>query len=223
MTEVATYTAQIYIAGDYATAKIACQRYCAVGLCVTIEPLEFVYTGGCEAGMRIGLINYPRFPTTPDELFERALDLGRTLRDALAQHSFSVVATDTTVWESTRAEAAAGPWVADFHNERRDGGRFITSVLKPGELVPVAAVPTGVEGFGREEGRANARLIAAAPDLLEALQQLYREDGNAILGMALAGAAIAKATGSDLRLAAATAYAPTPAPSPSAPNPEQAP
>lgn len=49
--------------------------------------------------------------------------------------------------------------------------------------------------FRREEAEANARLIAAAPDMLEALRQLHDEGGNAILGMALAGAAIAKATG----------------------------
>lgn len=63
-----------------------------------------------------------------------------------------------------------GPWVADFHNEQRDGGRFITHVRGGNQLVPIAAVPTGVEGYGREEGRANARLIAAAPDMLAQLR-----------------------------------------------------
>lgn len=62
-----------------------------------------------------------------------------------------------------------GRWFADFHNERREGGRFITMVTGGNQLVPVAAVPTGVDGYGRDEGRANARLIAAAPDLLAAL------------------------------------------------------
>ena len=61
-----------------------------------------------------------------------------------------------------------GPWLADFHNEQRAGGRFITHVRGGNQLVPIAAVPTGVEGYGREEGRANARLIAVAPDLWEA-------------------------------------------------------
>jgi hypothetical protein len=65
-----------------------------------------------------------------------------------------------------------GEWIADFHNEKRDGGRFITYIRGGNQLVPIAAVPTGVEGYGREEGRANARLIAAAPDLYEALADL---------------------------------------------------
>lgn len=63
-----------------------------------------------------------------------------------------------------------GPWGADFHNERMVGGRFVTIVSAPGQLVPIAAVTTGVEGYGRDEGRANARLIAAAPCLLGALE-----------------------------------------------------
>ncbi len=103
MTEVPTYTATIFIAGDYAQAKARCQRYVMdVGLCITVEPVEYVYTGGCEAGVRVGLINYARFPAEPADIFARALGLARVLRVELAQHSFSVVATDKTVFETTR-------------------------------------------------------------------------------------------------------------------------
>lgn len=103
MTEVPTYTAQIYIAGDYSHAKRVCQRHCMdIGLCVTVEPIEYVYTGGCEAGVRVGLINYARFPAEPAVIYARALDLARILRVELAQHSFSIVATDKTVFDTTR-------------------------------------------------------------------------------------------------------------------------
>jgi len=48
MIQSQTYTAQIYIGGDIAHAKQICQSHCmAVGLCVTIEPVDYVYTGGC--------------------------------------------------------------------------------------------------------------------------------------------------------------------------------
>ena len=113
------------------------------------------------------------------------------------------------VWGSfvSGASFTAGPWLADFHNEQRDGGRFITYIRGGNQLVPISAVPTGVEGYGREEGRANARLIAAAPALLEALEDIassargsgpYARDRDAdTLAMIerVATSAIAKSTG----------------------------
>lgn len=81
--------------------------------------------------------------------------------------------------QTAGAAHTPGPWLADFHNERREGGRFITMVNGGNQLVPIAAVPSGVEGFGREEGRANASLIAAAPDLLEALEAIVAKLGKA--------------------------------------------
>lgn len=87
-----------------------------------------------------------------------------------------------------------GPWIADFHNEQRDGGRFITYVRGSNQLVPIAAVPTGVEGYGREEGRANAALIGAAPDLWLAVVELEARFGHVkCLPIDMARAALAKA------------------------------
>jgi hypothetical protein len=107
MTEVPTYTAQIYIAGDIAQARRLCaQRFIEKGLCVTLEPVEYVYAGGCEAGMRVGLINYPRFPAEPVEIRAKALELAELLIEALCQWSASVVMPDETVWLSCRPEAA---------------------------------------------------------------------------------------------------------------------
>lgn len=91
-----------------------------------------------------------------------------------------------------------GPWIADLHNEQRDGGRFIAYVRGGNNLVPIAAVPTGVEGYGREEGRANARLIAAAPDLRDALRRAMKwlaicDDPRCEKDFRLAEAALQKA------------------------------
>jgi len=98
-----TYQATIFIAGDHAKALRACQSHCdEVGLCVTVEPTTYVYTGGAEVGVRVGLINYPRFPSTPREIFQRAKVLAMLLLDALDQQSVSIVATDGTTWFSRR-------------------------------------------------------------------------------------------------------------------------
>ena len=105
---VPTFTADIYMAGDLDTARAALRQYCLdVGLCVTLTATDFVYTGGMETGIRVGLINYPRFPRTPAEIRARAADLANHLRTALCQHSFSIVMPDETVWDSLRNEPAS--------------------------------------------------------------------------------------------------------------------
>lgn len=77
---VPTLQFSIYMAGDVAQAKQVCREHCFfVGLCVTVEPVDYIYTGGEEAGFRVGLINYPRFPTTSDDLRTKAFELADTL------------------------------------------------------------------------------------------------------------------------------------------------
>jgi len=98
-----TYTLSIYMAGDIATAKQVCREFCRIGFCVTTEPLTFIYSGGEEKGFRIGVINYPRFPSSPDTLWEQTTLLANTLRSRLCQHSYSIVSPDKTVWDSCRA------------------------------------------------------------------------------------------------------------------------
>lgn len=72
-TAVPTLRFDIFMAGDVSQAKLVCREYCyAVGLCVHIEPVDFIYTGGEEDGFKVGLINYPRFPISEPELHERA-------------------------------------------------------------------------------------------------------------------------------------------------------
>lgn len=74
-----------------------CQEYVNdVGLCITITPTKYIYSNGSELGVRIGLINYPRFPSKKDELEEKALELARRLMKALGQKRVSVVGPDET-------------------------------------------------------------------------------------------------------------------------------
>lgn len=93
----------LYMAGDIALARQVCREYCyRVGLCVHIEAVEFVYTGGSEAGFKVGLINYPRFPATVTALEETARSLAGVLMERLCQDSFSVVGPHETIWVSRK-------------------------------------------------------------------------------------------------------------------------
>lgn len=86
-TTVTTFRADIHIAGSRTAAIEACREFCLRGLCVTIAEEDFVYTGGMESGVRIGLINYPRFPKSQHEIVATALELARFLIDRLHQQS----------------------------------------------------------------------------------------------------------------------------------------
>ena len=105
--EIATYIVRIYVAGDLGSAKDHLRRACYPpnqGLCVTVEPTSFIYTGGEETGVVVGLVNYPRYPSTPTELFRRAVVLAKELIARLCQWSALVVASDRTLWITTRSE-----------------------------------------------------------------------------------------------------------------------
>jgi hypothetical protein len=89
-----------------------------------------------------------------------------------------------------------GPW-------RVDGTQtlYIEAVVRPGWLQEVAAVgPTEADSGYGEQQKANARLIASAPDLLDALKRIIDADDSKELtqhDIELGRAAIAKATGND--------------------------
>lgn len=100
----ASYPVQIFMAGDYERAVAVCQEYCNnVGLCVTVARTLYVYTGGAEHGLVVGLINYPRFPSLPGLIQKRALELAHLLRAELGQDSFSIQTPENTTWHSWRS------------------------------------------------------------------------------------------------------------------------
>ena len=101
--ETQTYTVDIYMAGDIAQAKQICREYCyAVGFCVHVIEADYIYTGGQEAGFKIGCVNYPRFPSEPEELETKAVQLAHTLIDRLCQHSALLVSPTRTLWITRR-------------------------------------------------------------------------------------------------------------------------
>jgi len=75
------------------------RRFCyEKGLCVTVTASTFIYTGGEESGFCVGLVNYPRFPSTPDELEAKAIKIARGLIVACCQRTALVVGPKRTRW-----------------------------------------------------------------------------------------------------------------------------
>ncbi len=108
--EVSSYPVSIFIAGNAREASLTCRGYCDdIGLCVTVTETRFMYTGGMQFGVIVGLINYPRFPSDPATIWARAEALGERLCKKLNQESYTLQAPDKTVWFSHRPEDAACP------------------------------------------------------------------------------------------------------------------
>jgi len=100
-----SYPVTIFIAGDASVAKNICREFCDdVGLCVTVTSTTYIYTGGEEDGVIVGLINYPRFPSKPEDIVEKAELLARKLLTGLKQQSYSIQTTDKTTLLSWREE-----------------------------------------------------------------------------------------------------------------------
>lgn len=107
MKSVPTYTATIYVGlregydGKFtlrAQALAAIEHYVDTeGLGVSVTDTQFVYTGGDEPGLIVGLINYPRFPSTQEDIRGKALALARRLKEYCKQQRVSIVFPDETV------------------------------------------------------------------------------------------------------------------------------
>lgn len=102
-TTAPSYLVSIFIAGDYDRARQIAREFCMnVGACVTVTATTYIYTGGEEAGVIVGFINYPRFPATPADLLAKAEQLADDLMHGLCQHSYSIQTPETTYWHSRR-------------------------------------------------------------------------------------------------------------------------
>jgi hypothetical protein len=94
-----TYQIKIYLSGPIEVAKQIIREHVLENpLCVTIDPTTFIYTGGEESGYVVGLLNYPRFPTPPNELCVRAEMLTELLLDKTFQKSALIVRPERTTW-----------------------------------------------------------------------------------------------------------------------------
>lgn len=88
-----------------------------------------------------------------------------------------------------------GPWPLDYWTVRRDPSHFGSASNVTSNFEKLSASVGGNTGLREQE--ANARLIAAAPDMFEALANLENDDGKAMPPSAwkLVQDALAKARG----------------------------
>lgn len=77
-----------------------------VGLCVTMIPTEFIYTGkdgpsgktnAGEPGFAVGLINYPRFPVEYNKFCGQAIDIAKGLMSLYKQFKVTIVLPTETI------------------------------------------------------------------------------------------------------------------------------
>lgn len=80
----------IYVAGDFERASSILQDYALDGACFSLSRTRYVYTGGFEEGVIVGLINYPRYSCSREDLFHKALNVAELLIKGLAQGSATV-------------------------------------------------------------------------------------------------------------------------------------
>lgn len=104
-----SYPLSIFMAGDMRDAFDVCMKYCdQVGFCVTLNGTGYIYRnhrgGQHSPGFVVGLINYPRFPMSKGQLWERATELAELLREKLGEDSYTIQAPDETRFVSRRPE-----------------------------------------------------------------------------------------------------------------------
>jgi hypothetical protein len=97
-----SYWAKIFIAGPILIAEQSLRELTFEGLCVNVYVNKYIYKGGEETGYVVELINYPRFPCTPDDIRKKAFDIGNKLMIDTYQSSFTVMYPDTTEFYSRR-------------------------------------------------------------------------------------------------------------------------
>lgn len=108
--EAPTCTVYIYVGGDPVVARNICRGWVfETSRCVAVDDVDYVYTGGEEKGVRVTLVNYPRFPKKNPEadIMTEAIALGRWLAQGLHQWSYLVVGPDRSLWYTRKPEHLA--------------------------------------------------------------------------------------------------------------------
>jgi hypothetical protein len=82
---------------SYDEAKEILQKYCNINpLCVTLKQIKYIYKDGNEIGFEIGLINYPRFPSTPEKITNKTIEIAMIFREKFNQFKVSIETSEKT-------------------------------------------------------------------------------------------------------------------------------
>lgn len=74
-----------------------CYSYCQYpGYCLTVTPTMFVYKGGMEDGVVVGIINYPRFPKEKQRLIYDSWEIASRLKEEFKQTKVSITTPEKT-------------------------------------------------------------------------------------------------------------------------------
>jgi hypothetical protein len=100
--DVKTMWVEIQISGPLSVIEQTCRRVCQSGLCVTVSPTRFIYTGGEETGACVRLVNYPKYPTDPEALWQVAEGLADEILKYTHQDSVLLMSPDRTLHKTLR-------------------------------------------------------------------------------------------------------------------------
>jgi len=74
------------------------QDYCdEVGMCFALDKTEYIYRNGCEMGVTVTIINYPRYPQKPCIIKADALIVAKMMMVEFEQFRVSVEFPDETI------------------------------------------------------------------------------------------------------------------------------
>lgn len=89
-----SYWVKLYVGGPLTFIEQCCREHVLSGLCVTIKENKYIYTMGEETGVEIEFINYPKYPDSPESIWDSAMTLGQTIVERCHQGSFTIMDPD---------------------------------------------------------------------------------------------------------------------------------
>jgi len=92
------------VVGTDKIRQVAQEYVDEVGLCVFVYEGQYIYTDGREHGAAVHLMNYPRFPSSVEEVHGDAISLGVELLQALQQQRITVKTPEATTMLSDRSK-----------------------------------------------------------------------------------------------------------------------